>query len=303
VQKQFPSRSHSEYLRGNQIEARRHLECVFEPLDRRTRGFGSWFLYDEDVVARAMLARVMWLQGLPEQALSAAQTCMTEALAADNKLSLCLVLVLALIPIALDVGDRATAERARMMFDETATRNSFRQYMSLGRYYEGVLLISRGEFAAGTALLKAALEKDGGGRGGSYSYPTLVALANGLSELGQPEQALSTIDRALDGVEREGQWWCLAELLRTKGELLIRQEGESFSSAETLFQDALELARKQGALFWELRIALSIARLRTSQGRHHEAKALLAPVYDRFTEGFETADLRAARVMLGLLPT
>jgi predicted ATPase len=73
-------------------------------------------------------------------------------------------------------------------------------------------------------------------------------------------------------------------------------------AAEDCFKQAAQLAREQGALFWELRIALSVARLRKSQGRHHEARAPLASMYDRFTEGFATADMQAARSLLEELP-
>jgi len=74
-------------------------------------------------------------------------------------------------------------------------------------------------------------------------------------------------------------------------------------AAEGCFDQAAQIAREQGALFWELRVALSVARLRVSQGRRHEARAPLASVYDRFTEGFATADLQAARTLLEGLPT
>ena len=93
------------------------------------------------------------------------------------------------------------------------------------------------------------------------------------------------------------------ELLRIKGEILLRQAADqSTLAAEECFNQAAQMARAQGALFWELRVALSVARLRVSQGRHHEARAPLASVYDRFTEGFATADLQAARTLLERLP-
>lgn len=101
----------------------------------------------------------------------------------------------------------------------------------------------------------------------------------------------------------DGQVWYVPELLRIKGEVLLGQAAkQSASAAEDCFNQAGEMARAQGALSWELRIALSAARLRVSQGRHKEARALLAPVYDQFTEGFATADLRAVRTMLDGLP-
>ena len=95
-----------------------------------------------------------------------------------------------------------------------------------------------------------------------------------------------------------------AELLRIKGELLLQDAtGRPVSAAEDCFRAALDVARQQGALFWELRGALSLARLRVTEGRHNDAKAILAPIYDQFTEGFETADLRAARDILNALPS
>ena len=94
------------------------------------------------------------------------------------------------------------------------------------------------------------------------------------------------------------------DLKVAKGEVLLQQAADqSALAAEDCFNQAAQIAREQGALFWELRVALSVARLRVSQGRHHEARAALALVYDRFTEGFATADLQAARILLEGLPT
>jgi predicted ATPase len=102
---------------------------------------------------------------------------------------------------------------------------------------------------------------------------------------------------------QHGQMWYLPELLRVKAEIL-RQQGsfQSASAAEGYLDQAGEMAGEQDALFWALRIALTFARLRVSQGRNDEARGILAPVYDRFTEGFATADMLAARGMLDGLP-
>jgi predicted ATPase len=108
-----------------------------------------------------------------------------------------------------------------------------------------------------------------------------------------------------EGIERYdggGLRWCTAELLRIKGEVLLQASGDrSILAADNCFHEALKVAREQGALFWELRAAMSLARLRMRQDRREEARQALAPVYDRFTEGFETADLRSARAMLEIL--
>jgi len=85
--------------------------------------------------------------------------------------------------------------------------------------------------------------------------------------------------------------------------LLQETEDQSIAAAENCFHQALDVARRQGALFWELRCALGLADLRVRQDRQDEARQILAPVYDRFTEGFETADLRSARAILEKLPS
>src|SRR4029077_9109756 len=93
--------------------------------------------------------------------------------------------------------------------------------------------------------------------------------------------------------------WVIADFLRVKGELLLLQGPEGAAAAEDHFRQALDWAGRQGALSWELRAATSLARLLRDQGRPAEATALLQPVYDRFTEGFGTADLKAAKALLG----
>jgi predicted ATPase len=95
----------------------------------------------------------------------------------------------------------------------------------------------------------------------------------------------------------------MAELLRVKGELLLLEGApEASVTPENHYQQGLHWAHRQGALSWELRCATSLARLRRDQARSEEAHELLAPVYDRFTEGFATVDLRAARALLDKLP-
>jgi len=107
------------------------------------------------------------------------------------------------------------------------------------------------------------------------------------------------VDKALARAEETEAGWCLAELLRTKSELHLLEAGPSaVANAESCFQQALDVARRQGALSWELRAATSFARHWRDQQRVSEARTLLAPVYRRFTEGFETADLIAAKALL-----
>ncbi len=136
------------------------------------------------------------------------------------------------------------------------------------------------------------------------SYPeSKGALATGLIGRGELAEALDTVNEGLAAASQgdDGQDLFVADLLRVKGEVLLRQK--AVTEAEEAFREALTVARQQGALLWELRAALSLARLRVTQGRQDEARRLLASVYDRFTEGFDTISLREAKAMLDALPS
>jgi predicted ATPase len=113
---------------------------------------------------------------------------------------------------------------------------------------------------------------------------------------GRVEEGLTLLDDALQLVERPGEGWLKGELNRRKGQLLLRQ-GHS-EAAEELYQKALSIAAEQEAKLWELRAAVSLARLWREQGRRTEACDLLTPVYGWFTEGFDTADLKEAKALL-----
>jgi predicted ATPase len=127
-------------------------------------------------------------------------------------------------------------------------------------------------------------------------------MADGLGKAGQIADALNAIDDAIARAERTEELWQIAELLRVKGELLLLQNAApQAAAAEDYFQRALDWAHRQGALSWQLRAVTSLARLRRDQGRSAEALALLQPVYDRFTEGFDAADLKMAKALLDAL--
>jgi predicted ATPase/DNA-binding winged helix-turn-helix (wHTH) protein len=288
-----------QYLANHRAAQRcfeRVLQMYVAPQRQRDK---VWFLYDQRALTRAMLARSLWLQGFVDQAKSVAQASLTEAETANDKLTICFVLALAVSPVALMTGDLVTAERSLYMLIQTATRQSFTRYEMVGRCLEAALLIERREFEAGTALMVTTLDAraNSGWLGRFTEY--LGILAQGIAGLGQIGKALATVDQALATADRGAERWYVAELLRIKGELLIQEAtAQCVSAAEDCFKKALDVAQEQGALFWELRAAISLARLRVRQDRHDDARQALAPVYDRFTEGFETADLRSARAIL-----
>src|SRR5207244_6994856 len=127
-------------------------------------------------------------------------------------------------------------------------------------------------------------------------------MAEAWGRAGQIADGLAAIEEAISRAERTEERYTMAELMRVKGELLLLQGAPgAAAAAEDHFRQSLDWARRQGALSWELRAATSLARLLGHQDRIAEARDLLAPIYERFTEGFGTADLREAKRLLGAL--
>jgi len=156
--------------------------------------------------------------------------------------------------------------------------------------------IQNGDVAEGISLLRSGLTAYRA-PGTEMFIPHIIALLAAAYEIaGQAEEALALLDDALQLVERTGERWFAAELNRHKGQLLLR-EGH-IDPAEKLYRRALSVAQEQEAKLWELRADMSLARLYRDQGRHAEARDILAPAYSWFTEGFDTADLKEAKALL-----
>ena len=165
-----------------------------------------------------------------------------------------------------------------------------------GTIYRGWVKVKNGDVAEGISLLRSGSSAYRA-TGAEMWMPYYIALLARACEIaGQIEEALTLLDDALQIVERTGERWFAAELNRHKGQLLLRQ-GHS-EAAEELYRKALSIAEEQEAKLWELRAAVSLARLRRDQGRRAEARDLLAPVYGWFTEGFDTPDLKEAKALL-----
>jgi predicted ATPase len=168
-----------------------------------------------------------------------------------------------------------------------------------GRCFKGVLSIRSGRDDTGLRLLRTALDELRE-TGSVLRYTALLGtLAESLAGAGQVAEGLAAVDEALQRTESNEERWCIAELLRIKGELLLLESApEAAAAAEDYFRHALDWARRQGALSWELRVATSLARMWRNQRRSKDARELLAPVYHRFTEGFDTVDLKATKALL-----
>ncbi len=183
---------------------------------------------------------------------------------------------------------------------EHAEKHALGPYGALGLSAKGALTAERGDRLAAIDLLRAGIA---GLREAGYHLfcPFFLAgLAEILAAARDPVEALVEIDEALRQIVDTNYLWFLPEALRVKGQLLAAHlpGPEAAQTAESLFRRSIEQAQSQQALYWELRSSISLAELLRSREQNVDARAVFAPVYSRFTEGFDTKDLRRARVLL-----
>jgi predicted ATPase len=198
--------------------------------------------------------------------------------------------------VALWVGNLAAAERYAEMLLDHSRKHGFAVWNDFASRLKGVLLVKAGDLDGGSPLLRAGLHEITEPNADLWFLTGLGQMAEALGQAGRFADGIATVERGLD---RSQRGWLAPELLRIKGELLLLQGTTGTTeAAEDLFRQALDGARRQETLSCELRAATSLARLMHSQGREADAIACLKPIYDRFTEGFGTADLIAAKQLL-----
>jgi predicted ATPase/DNA-binding winged helix-turn-helix (wHTH) protein len=284
------------HILGDQPAARRHVEpLVGADFATTRRSHIIRYQFDQRVMTHCYYARILWLQGFADQAMQTADGIVDYARTKDHPLSLLYALISG-ASISLYAGDLATADqRVRLAFD-LAAKHRLVTWNAWAQCFERVLVIRRGDSRAGSRLLRAALE----GLPVFHHHMNLflAELAAGLGAAGQIAEGLLVIDKALASAERTEERWVFAELLRRKGDLLFLQGAPG---TEDWFGQAVDWARRQGALSLELRSATSLARLHQRGGQTTQARKVLAPVYRRFTEGFGTADLMTAKALLDTL--
>ena len=160
----------------------------------------------------------------------------------------------------------------------------------------------RGDSRAGLEELRGGLEEAGEARFLPRFLLLLGEVAACFGAAGEIAMGLETVNDAITRCEDRDEGWYIPELFRIRGELALWQGGaDSAAASEQNLRRALDWAHRHGALAWELRAATSLARLWRDQGKSADARGILRPVYDRFTEGFETADLRSAIALLDTL--
>ncbi|HEX6442949.1 MAG TPA: hypothetical protein VF007_12230 [Stellaceae bacterium] len=284
---------------GDQTSARRHVDNALARLAQLGQRAQTIRLrFDMRVSTHYFQARILWLQGLADQALRAVERNIEEGRAIGHALTFCSVLGQAACPIAFLVGDLDAAARHGAMLLDHTERHPIRLWHLWARCFNGLVAAKRGDTGA-VEVLSHELAEVGDARLLPRFLLLYGELAGCLGEAGKVPEGLAIVDETLTRCEVRDERWYLPELLRIKGELLLRQSApRAAPMAEDQFGQALDLAHRQGALSWELRVATSLAGLRLEQNRPEEARQFLEPVYNRFTEGFDTADLRVARNVL-----
>ncbi|WP_407156164.1 ATP-binding protein [Bradyrhizobium sp. STM 3557] len=290
---------------GEQDLARDHIDRVVSRLN--TFGYEPRFIrfrFDLRISTHYFLARILWLQGLAEQALGVVARNLVEGRNGGHALTLCSVLGQAAGPIAFLAGDLDTAGAYCAELLDHTRRHPIRLWQLWAECFQGLVMAKRGGTTAGLAMLGTALEKAGDAQFLPRFLLPLGEYAACLGKAGDVARGLAIANNALVRCEGRDDFWYWSELERIRGELLLQLDGgRRVAEAEQCFDKAIDLARRQGARFWELRGAMSLARLRIAQDRPTDARDLLLPVYRKFTEGFDvTADLRDARSMLAALP-
>jgi predicted ATPase/DNA-binding winged helix-turn-helix (wHTH) protein len=287
----------SLHFLGDQHGARRHIDQVDASLDLLVEK-PKIFPLDLRISTHYFRARILWLQGLADEALRLVEHNIEEGRANGHALTFCSVLGQAACPIAFLAGDLDAAERYGEVLFEHTERHAIRLWRLWAGCFKGIVMAKRGDIDAGLALLRGEIDRAGDARFLPRFLLPLGELAACLGEANEIEKGLVAVDETLERCKARHEQWYVPELLRVRGELMLKDtQHQSVSSAEQCFSEALKLAKQQGALFWELRNALSLARLRVEQGRKTEASQILAPAYGAF-EGIEIADAREAKALL-----
>ena len=259
------------------------------------RSLGHQVGLDPRVQSQALLGIVLLCLGFPDHALARSSEAIAEGRRLAHPPTLSSIMALDAVLLSLVGDDGALCERANEVA-AVATEQGFPYWGAAGTIFRGWVKVKNGDVTDGISLMRsgsAAFRATGSEVWTTYFF---ALLARACEIAGQIEEALSLLDVALQTVKKTGECWFAAELNRHRGQLLLRQ-GQS-EAAEELYRRALGIAGEQGANLWELRAAVSLARLLRDQRRCTEARDLLAPIYGWFTEGFDTLDLKEAKALV-----
>ncbi len=251
---------------------------------------------DPGVACRAYLAMAEWLLGFPERAQSLTRESVELAEEVDDAYSL----AYALCFIGATVSEACGSDRSTLVQRglDVATREGFPFWIVNGRVHRASMCFD--DERSGSALDELRDSVLGMSRLGVHIHrPYLMTLlARAYQQVGRIDEGLQVLDDAQRSIDARGERWWEAEVRRLRGELLLPRSATSANDAEAYIEQALDISRNQEARSLELRAAMSLARLWQRQGKRGESLDLLTPIYDWFTEGFDTVDLKDAKALL-----
>jgi predicted ATPase/DNA-binding winged helix-turn-helix (wHTH) protein len=256
--------------------------------------------FDHHNWAGGTLARNLWLQGHPAQAVELAHQTVKEAARRGRPLTLSIALNCA-VTVFLWRGDIESAEEHTDWLISHAESHSLTTFLAVGRGFRGELAIRRGDPEGGIEGLQRCLQELHAARYGLLASSFSISLAEGLATTRRFAQGIALIDERIGLDQADHALSYVPELLRLKGSVLRAMQPLAGENAEECFMQSLELSRGQGARAWELRTAIDLAAMLSERGRPESARTLLKPVFEQFVEGFDTADLAAARSLLSTL--
>jgi predicted ATPase len=290
---------HTMHHLGRHKEAKMHFDaCLDSDTEEARLSFVRASGIDRRSDLSAIMANTLWLTGLPDQAARWGERAIAEARALKLEMSVGAAMIWAGLNKYLSETDAGDVERDMVELLEHARSFPADSEAGFALSILGLCQARRGEFDAGRQTLREGLRHLADAHVESFSPLVLghfceVALV--AKRLGDAVDLMSE----LKARDRNAEHFCMPEILRVRARLALSQGAEEMG--ESLFHDAIAMARGQGALSWELRAATSLAKYLISKKRHDEARAVLAPTYERFSEGFGTADLRAAHDTLSEL--
>ncbi len=295
------SLGHTLFSLGEFAEARRQLEHGLSRYAQRQASANTIeFQLQPGVFNLSVLALVLWYLGYPDQAVIKSQ----EARALAETLSHPPTQEYALSSAAILRQLRAQAKDARVCIEAAMTisqAQGFTMRLALGGVLQGWALAMGSETEQGISQMTRELAAYQATGSEAWHHYWLALLAEAHGQAGQAQAGLVALNEALALVEKNGECYYHSELYRIKAELLQAAPLQNPTEAETCFHQALAVARQQQAKSLELRSATHLARLWQLQGKHQAAYDLLTPVYNGFTEGFDTTDLQNAKALLSEL--
>ena len=283
------------------IEAQKHLGKVIALYDpAKHRPLASRFGHDLCAAALCFRSWALWLSGHPEAGLADADQAIKDAREIGQAATLMFTLTITTVT-HIFCGNYATALTSADELFAMATEKDAALWRAWGTIHRGRALALSGNAAEAVHIISAGMSASRSTGAGYLLSLSLADLAWAYAELNQFDDARRSIDEALTTVETTKERWFEAEVKRVAGEIVLRSDETDEAAARAYFEQALAVARAQQAKSWELRAAMSMARLWRDQGEPRQARELLAPVYGWFTEGFDTLDLKDAKALLNEL--